>query len=150
MFNLSSLVQSINRLQELKTRVLWVLQEPIYVEKLPVDYKTITNDEIDVYNKAAFEVIACILDLSKLQNYLQVLSVSSVDFWWSARLVAQGMVAESPDGIHLAKKPLQHTTQILLNMYCNDNMNFNDGTCCSSAETYTYLQIVTFLILVIW
>lgn len=28
-------------------------------------------------------------------------------------------------------------------MYCNDQMNFNDGTCCSSAEPVSSLQIVT-------
>lgn len=70
--------------------------------------------------------------------------------WWSARLVGQGMIAESPDGLRLAKRALQHDTQILLNMYCNDNMNFNDGSCCSSAEGYTTLQIVTFSFLGIW
>ncbi|KAJ8948813.1 hypothetical protein NQ318_013465 [Aromia moschata] len=32
-------------------------------------------------------------------------------------------------------------------MYCNDYMNFNDGTCCSSVEARTTLQIVTFIIL---
>lgn len=81
---------------------------------------------------------------------LQVLSHSSAELWWSARLVAQGMINESPDGIHLAARALKHDTQILLNMYCNDNMNFNDGSCCSSAESYTTLQIVTFAILGVW
>lgn len=81
---------------------------------------------------------------------LQVLSYSSAELWWSARLVAQGMISESPDGIHLAPRALHHTTQILLNMYCNDNMNFNDGTCCSSAESYTTLQIVTFAFFGVW
>lgn len=70
--------------------------------------------------------------------------------WESARLVAEGMIAESPDGILLAPKSLQHNTQILLNMYCNDNMNFNDGTCCSSTESYTTLQKVTAGILIVW
>lgn len=60
------------------------------------------------------------------------------------------MLSKSPDGIHLAQRPLKHNIQILLNMYCNDYMNFNDGTCCSSAESYTTLQIVTFAILGVW
>ncbi|XP_060521165.1 N-acetylneuraminate 9-O-acetyltransferase isoform X2 [Cylas formicarius] len=58
------------------------------------------------------------------------------------------MIQESPDGIHLAKRPLRYGTQILLNMYCNDYMNFYDGTCCSSMEPYTTLQVVTFISLV--
>lgn len=129
--NLTYLVQSINRLHQRKARVLWVLQEPVNHEKLSPDFAMITNEQIDLYNKAAIEV----------------LSHSAAELWWSARLVAQGMVSESPDGIHLNSRPLRHITQILLNMYCNDYMNFNDGTCCSSAESYTTLQIVTYAIL---
>lgn len=80
----------------------------------------------------------------------QVLSLSSAELWWSVQLVGQGMIEESPDGIHQVPRPLKHDTQILLNMYCNDYMNFNDGTCCSSVEPRTTLQIVTFVILGIW
>jgi N-acetylneuraminate 9-O-acetyltransferase len=39
---------------------------------------------------------------------------------------------------------LKHDIQIILNMYCNDNMNYNDGTCCSTSEKYTILQIITY------
>ncbi|VEN43652.1 unnamed protein product [Callosobruchus maculatus] len=129
--NLTRLVQPIDSLHEKKTRVLWVLQAPINRDKLKPEYQPITNEQIDLYNKAAIEI----------------LSHSAADLWWSARLVGQGMISESPDGIHLPKKTLTHITQILLNMYCNDYMNFNDGTCCSSVEQRTTLQIVTFSIL---
>lgn len=54
------------------------------------------------------------------------------------------------DGIHLGQTPLRHDTQILLNAYCNDHMNFNDGTCCSSAEPYTTLQVITFSAFGVW
>lgn len=80
----------------------------------------------------------------------QVLYYSDAEIWQSARLVAEGMISSSPDGIKLSARPLQFDVQILLNMYCNDYMNFNDGTCCSSTESYTTLQIVTFVILLIW
>ncbi|XP_017777823.1 PREDICTED: CAS1 domain-containing protein 1 [Nicrophorus vespilloides] len=129
--NLTRLVQPIDSLHRRDTKVLWALQEPVNTDKLKSDYHAVTNEQIDLYNKAAIEI----------------LSYSSAELWWSARLVAQGMLSESKDGIHLTPRSLQHNTQILLNMYCNDNMNFNDGTCCSSAETYTILQIVTFSIL---
>lgn len=78
------------------------------------------------------------------------MSHSAADLWWSARLVGQGMIQESPDGVHLAERPQRHNTQILLNMYCNDYMNFNDGTCCSSVEPRTTLQIVTFAVMAVW
>ncbi|CAH1979746.1 unnamed protein product [Acanthoscelides obtectus] len=129
--NLTRLVQPIDGLHEKKTKVLWVLQAPINREKLKPEYQPVTNEQVDLYNKAAIEV----------------LSHSAADLWWSARLVGQGMISESSDGIHLPKKTLTHITQILLNMYCNDYMNFNDGTCCSSVEQRTTLQIVTFSIL---
>ncbi|KAJ8948812.1 hypothetical protein NQ318_013464 [Aromia moschata] len=86
--NLTHLVQSIDRLHEKKTKILWALQEPVNQEKLKPEYQMITNEQIDLYNKAAIEV----------------LSHSAADLWWSVRLVGQGMVLESPDGINIAKK----------------------------------------------
>ncbi|KAF5272738.1 hypothetical protein FQA39_LY07765 [Lamprigera yunnana] len=127
-FNLTKLVQPINQLRERHARILWLLQEPVNPSKLSNDYWMVTNEQIDLYNKVAIEV----------------LSYSAAELWWSARLVAQEMVSQSYDGVHLTKRALQHDTQILLNMYCNDYMNFNDGSCCSSTESYTMLQIVTF------
>lgn len=52
--------------------------------------------------------------------------------------------------IDLTNSRLINHTEILLNMYCNDNMNYNDGTCCSSSETYTTLQVVTYALLGLW
>lgn len=132
--NLTRLVAPIDRLRKMHTKVLWALQQPVNEDKLGPDFKPVTNDQIDRYNKEA----------------LDVLLYSDVYMWRSARLVAEGMISESPDGVSLASKPLQHSVQILLNMYCNDYMNFNDGTCCSSAESCTTLQIVTFIILIVW
>ncbi|GIY77377.1 n-acetylneuraminate 9-O-acetyltransferase [Caerostris extrusa] len=48
---------------------------------------------------------------------------------------------------HGEKNALNYAVQILLNMYCNDHMNYNDGTCCSSPESVTMLQLITFSIL---
>ncbi|KAK9877974.1 hypothetical protein WA026_020189 [Henosepilachna vigintioctopunctata] len=130
--NLTRLVQPIDNLVKRHTRVLWAIQEPVNEQKLESQKdKMITNHLIDLYNNAAVEV----------------LTYSSADFWWSKRLIGEGMISESSDGIHLTSKPLRHNTQILLNMYCNDYMNFDDGTCCSSTESYTTVQIVTFFIM---
>ncbi|GFG40632.1 hypothetical protein Cfor_06669 [Coptotermes formosanus] len=129
--NLTRLVQAIDVISAKRSHVLWTLQEPVNTEKLHPARAMITNEQIDMYNKAAMEI---------LQH-------SSAQLWSSSRLVAQGNLEESQDGIHLGPLALKHDTQILLNMYCNDHMNFNDGTCCSSAEPYTTLQVVTFSIL---
>ena len=32
---------------------------------------------------------------------------------------------------------------MLLNLHCNDKMNFNDGTCCKSTDRVTSLQMIT-------
>lgn len=127
--NITNLVHSIDRLYERKSKTLWVIQPPVNEDKTNVE-----NNLLDLYNNAAIEV----------------LTHSKANLWWSLRLIGQGMVLESPDGIHLAERSLRHCTQILLNMFCNEDMNFNDGTCCSSMENYTTLQIVTFVILAVW
>ncbi|XP_056631791.1 N-acetylneuraminate 9-O-acetyltransferase [Diorhabda sublineata] len=129
--NLTRLVQPIDNLSNRKIWILWALQAPVNEEKLKAHEKMITNRLIDLYNTAAIEV----------------LSHSAADLWWSTCLVGKGMLQDSPDGIHLAERPRKHNTQILLNLYCNDNMNFNDGTCCSSVEPRTTLQIVTFAVM---
>ena len=47
------------------------------------------------------------------------------------------------NGIHFLLFLGVQDVQILMNKYCNDHMNFNDGTCCSSSEPVTTLQIIT-------
>lgn len=55
-FNLTKLVQPIDRLYERKTKVLWALQAPVNEEKLHPDLQMVKNELIDLYNKAAIEV----------------------------------------------------------------------------------------------
>lgn len=54
--NLTLLVQPIDRLHKRNTRVLWALQEPVNPDKLKPDFQMVTNEQIDLYNKAAIEV----------------------------------------------------------------------------------------------
>lgn len=49
-------MQPIDRLHEKKSRVLWALQEPINEDKLKPEFEMVTNEQIDLYNKAAIEV----------------------------------------------------------------------------------------------
>lgn len=39
---------------------------------------------------------------------------------------------------------------MMLNQHCNDNMNFNDGTCCKSSDNPTNLQIITGGFFALW
>lgn len=116
------------------TETLWVLQDPVTPEKLSKERIMITNEQIDLYNKEAMEVL----------RY----ATSNVHIWSSARLVSQGYSNddENNDGLHMGPVALNYAIQILLNMYCNDQMNYNDGTCCSDPEGITTIQIITFAI----
>lgn len=40
--------------------------------------------------------------------------------------------------------------QMLLNMYCNDHMNHNDGTCCRVPDSITSIQIITAAFFLVW
>lgn len=75
--------------------------------------------------------------------------VSSVLIWSSSRLIAQGYTREMIDGLHVGKNTIGWDVQILLNMYCNDHMNFNDGTCCTTIETATTTQLVIAVIFIL-
>jgi len=116
-FNLTRLVSSMNSIVESHGQVFWALQEPVVTGDSERDEEA--NTQIDLFNRAAMEVI----------------EQSRAKVWSSCRLVAQAR--------YLAKSIYVHDTQMLLNAYCNDHMNYNDGTCCSSAEPHTSLQVVT-------
>lgn len=125
--NLTRLTSSMDLLAASGTQVLWVLQDPVNPDKLSPERSMISNEQIDAYNKVA----------------LDILRYTNIKIWSSARLLSQGYSNGQEDGLHMASVPLQYAVQILLNMYCNDQMNFNDGTCCSDPESVTVIQVVT-------
>jgi len=73
--------------------------------------------------------------------------MSSVHIWSSSRLLASGFLSGMLDGIHVSPAALSWDSQILLNMFCNDRMNFNDGTCCTSVEPASVVQLAMLLVL---
>ncbi|XP_022830222.1 N-acetylneuraminate 9-O-acetyltransferase [Spodoptera litura] len=122
--NLTRLVQAIDSLAARNTQVLWKLIEGVDVNKLKDDYKRINNNDIDSYNRAAVEI----------------LTHSAAKIWKSALLVS------AEGGVELSGAALRHCAQLLLNMFCNDHMNYNDGSCCAQPEPHTQLQLLTFAI----
>ena len=54
--NLTELVPVLRLLVPV-TKVLWVLQDPVISEKLHPSRKMITNEQIDMYNKAAMDLL---------------------------------------------------------------------------------------------
>ncbi|KAI8425930.1 hypothetical protein MSG28_004930 [Choristoneura fumiferana] len=131
--NLTLLVQAVDSLAAKNSQVLWKLIESVDSTKLKNDYKKISNSDIDEYNRAAVEI----------------LTHSAAKIWSSPRLVAQGSGSGSSDGWALSARALRHDAQILLNMFCNDHMNFPDGSCCALPESGTTLQLLTFSIAVL-
>lgn len=132
--NLTRIVQPIEKLITKKSKILWKIQDPIDSTDVLIsnnDWKNISNEDIDKYNNAANEI----------------LKYTKVHVWSSSRLIASNLLDEMKSVYKLGPLALQHNIQILLNMYCNDYMNYDDGTCCSSAESYTILQVVTYAVL---
>ncbi|XP_077544397.1 N-acetylneuraminate (7)9-O-acetyltransferase isoform X2 [Haemaphysalis longicornis] len=126
----SRLAPLLERLAANGSTVLWALQGPVQPQRLRPGRQALTNELVDAYNRAAARALR---------------HSPGVQLWRSARLVAQGAPeADSPDGLHAGPFVLGYAVQILTNAYCNDHMNYNDGTCCSSPEPVTWLQAATF------
>ncbi|XP_066590612.1 N-acetylneuraminate 9-O-acetyltransferase [Prorops nasuta] len=125
--NLTKLLLPFESLTKKGTHLLWVLQDPVVKERLPVQYSNLDNRQINLVNKAAREI----------------LPRSGCRLWESSRLVGAGVLEQSSDGYLASPLSLRHKIQILLNAYCNDHMNFDDGSCCSYPESATTLQLVS-------
>lgn len=149
--DLGKLVKPIDDLVARKSKVLWKLLDPIDEDYF--EYELPKLDESKIANRRQLDKWRNIKnrDLDRLNRVtVEVLEYSDGDIWSSGKLIAAGLIDEVVTGYKISPRALKHNLQILLNMYCNDNMNYNDGTCCSSSEPYTILQIVTYAILGVW
>lgn len=115
--------------------IYWMLQDPIdeYKYKYLNNKTKLNNKQIDSYNRAS----------------LSLLHYSPFKIWSSSRLAAQGYIKDSPDGFKLGSFVLEIDSQILYNLYCNNKMNFNDGSCCSQPENMSLLQQIIFSFFII-
>lgn len=130
--NLSKLMQPVDDLSAVKVSVIWKLQDPVDEDKVVnTDWKNVVNDDIEAYNDVVYAT----------------LKHTSILIWASGKRIAYGLMDEMVNGYKAGPVALKHNVQILLNKYCNDYMNYNDGTCCSSSEPYTTLQVVTYAVL---
>ena len=129
--NITRLLKLMDSMGNSGSQILWALQDPVLPEKLSKDRRMISNEQIDLYNKAALDA-------------LRYSTSDGVHVWSSSRLVSQGFNDDSLDGLHMGDVALGYAIEILLNMYCNDQMNYNDGTCCADPEPITIIQIITF------
>ena len=67
--------------------------------------------------------------------------------WTSIYSLTEGTLYDMKDGYHLSHLAVTKSTQMILNLVCNDNMNFNDGSCCKSSDKPSSLQIIAFSVL---
>lgn len=128
--NITLLISPIDGLTRKQAKVLWKLQDPIddSFSQPSLEWKDVSNSDIEHYNRIVSDT----------------LKYSNVNIWRSGTQIAYGLIDEMKESSKLGPIALKHDIQILLNMYCNDNMNYNDGTCCSTSENYTILQIITY------
>ena len=113
------------------SKVLWAMEPPVNWERLNDSNKMLTNDAISIYNSEANRVF----------------HESKVTIWTSLFSLAEGTMDHMKDGFHLSPLALSKATQMVLNLVCNDNMNFNDGSCCKSSDRPTSLQVIAFSVL---
>ncbi|CAH8440767.1 unnamed protein product [Schistosoma rodhaini] len=162
-------------LEELKfARCVWMLQDPVAESLLSKELKIITNDLIDKYNEFASiamksvsgveiwssnRLIALKVGFPAINwncRQLKMLSTSNSDKMTSATSILnykEGMAKnnvclEMPtlsDGYHVSDKAMKENVQILLNLYCNNQMKFSDGTCCRGSEPITPVQEKCFI-----
>eukprot|EP00095_Tigriopus_kingsejongensis_P006689 maker-scaffold25_size650667-snap-gene-1.20 protein:Tk06689 transcript:maker-scaffold25_size650667-snap-gene-1.20-mRNA-1 annotation:"conserved hypothetical protein" len=126
--NLSHIGQKLEEFGS-KTHVLWMIQPPVNNAQLHESRKMITNEAIFEYNAVARRLFQ---------------PSSRVTLWESVPSLVQEFINELTDGIHLPIPALHQAILMLLNLQCNDNMNFHDGSCCKSSDSPTSLQIFAF------
>lgn len=119
--------------------IYWMLQDPIDETKLIFNKslrESLTNHQIDTYNRAT----------------LGIIQGSSVNIWSSSRLVSQGFnpTDSSPDGLQVGPATLKVDSQLLLNLYCNNRLNFAEASCCTQPELMSVSQQIIFVLFFIF
>ncbi|XP_077970440.1 N-acetylneuraminate (7)9-O-acetyltransferase-like isoform X2 [Styela clava] len=133
--NFTSILKEMQYLvKEHRTKIFWIMQEPVEESKLIPLRRLITNQRINQYNEA----VKGLLTEKDSENRIQVIE----SFKW----ISYELIELSEDGLHLPPQALKIESSILLNLLCNNNLHPIDGTCCQSSPNVTAIQIVVFLL----
>uniref|UniRef100_A0A8C9RSC1 N-acetylneuraminate (7)9-O-acetyltransferase n=1 Tax=Scleropages formosus TaxID=113540 RepID=A0A8C9RSC1_SCLFO len=130
--NLSSIAHLMEKLAQ-ESEVYWVLQDPVYEEKLSDSRKMITNEQLEHYNEAAVDVL----------NGSKRTSTTRVKVLGAARQAALETISESPDGLHLPEGTRDVGAMVLMNAVCNKVLKPIDGSCCQPLPPPNLLQKLT-------
>jgi len=114
-----------------------MLQPQVFSENLHPSRRVITPASVNRYNAVARRVF----NSEESPN---------VVVWSSMPSLVEEDIDTMADGLHLPARALKQATLMLLNAHCNDNMNYNDGSCCKSSNKPTNLQIIFFAFIGLW
>ncbi|CAG5891103.1 unnamed protein product [Menidia menidia] len=110
--------------------VYWVLQDPVNEDVLSESRKMITNQQLELYNEAAVEV----LNSSKYNGR------SRVKLLAASRQAALETITQSEDGLHLPESTRNVGAMVLMNSLCNKLLKPIDGSCCQTLPPLNFLQ----------
>ncbi|XP_049606878.1 N-acetylneuraminate 9-O-acetyltransferase [Syngnathus scovelli] len=127
--NVTAMAGYLERLAR-RGEVYWVLQEPVNEEVLRKDRKVITNEQLELYNKAAVDA----LDGAKRNNK------SLVKLLAASRKAALETIEQSDDGLHIPEGARDIGAMVLMNAVCNKLQRPIDGSCCQTVASPNLLQ----------
>nr|XP_019946256.1 PREDICTED: CAS1 domain-containing protein 1 [Paralichthys olivaceus] len=127
--NLTAIALHLERLAD-HGEVYWVLQDPVNEEVLSENRKMITNQQLELYNEAA----ANVLNSSKRSGR------SRVKLLAASRQAALETIAQSDDGLHLPESTRNVGAMVLINSVCNKLLRPIDGSCCQTLPPPNFLQ----------
>uniref|UniRef100_A0A3B3VGH8 N-acetylneuraminate (7)9-O-acetyltransferase n=1 Tax=Poecilia latipinna TaxID=48699 RepID=A0A3B3VGH8_9TELE len=127
--NLTAIAVHLDKLAE-HAEIYWVLQDPVYEDTLSENRKMITNQQLDLYNQAATEV----LNSSKYSGR------SRVKLLAAARQAALETIVNSDDGLHLPEGTRNVGAMVLMNSLCNKLLRPIDGSCCQTISPPNLIQ----------
>ncbi|CAN9503872.1 unnamed protein product [Ophioblennius macclurei] len=127
--NLTNVAVELERLADYG-EVYWILQDPVNEEVLSQNRKMITNQQVQLYNEAAADV----LNSSKRNGR------SRVKLLAASRQAALETIGQSDDGLHLPEGTRDVGAMILMNSVCNKLLRPIDGSCCQMLPSPNVLQ----------
>ncbi|XP_033102445.1 N-acetylneuraminate 9-O-acetyltransferase-like isoform X3 [Anneissia japonica] len=95
-------------------KIVWILQAPVVEPLLSGPRKVITNNQIDLYNDVAY---------AQFRN-------SDIQVWQSVRKTAYFSQSPPKDGLHVPDDVIETNCHLLLNWFCNKDIDPADATCC--------------------
>uniref|UniRef100_A0A667YDD8 N-acetylneuraminate (7)9-O-acetyltransferase n=1 Tax=Myripristis murdjan TaxID=586833 RepID=A0A667YDD8_9TELE len=127
--NLTAMSAPLERLAE-DGEIYWVLQDPVNEEVLSENRKMITNQQLELYNEAAVDV----LNSSKRNGRTRVKLLAA------SRQAALETITQSDDGLHLPESTRNVGAMVLMNSMCNNLLRPIDGSCCQKVPPPNLLQ----------